>query len=43
MTLVDQCVNRVLPSEHRKTKSDLTNACVPAGTFGFPLVADPRG
>jgi hypothetical protein len=33
MTLVDQCVKRVCSLEHRKTKSDLTNASVPAGTF----------
>jgi hypothetical protein len=29
MTLVDQCVKRVCSLEHRKTKSDLTNAKVP--------------
>src|ERR1700747_753464 len=33
MTLVDQCVKRACSLEHRKTKSDLTNASVPAGTF----------
>jgi hypothetical protein len=33
MTLVDQCVNRVCSLKHRKTKSDRTNASVPAGTF----------
>jgi hypothetical protein len=31
MTLVDQCVNRGCSFEHRKTKSDLTTATVPAG------------
>jgi hypothetical protein len=32
MTLVDQCVKRACFFEHRKAKSDLTNASVPAGT-----------
>jgi hypothetical protein len=33
MTLVDQCVKRVLLSEHRKARGDRTNASVPAGTL----------
>jgi hypothetical protein len=33
MTVVDQCVKHVCSLEHRKTKSDLTNASVTAGTF----------
>ena len=34
MTLVDQCVKRVLVFfEHPKARGDLTNASVPAGTF----------
>ena len=33
MTLVDQCVKRVLLFEHRKAWGDRTNASVPAETF----------
>jgi len=38
MTLADQCVKRVCSVEHRKAKSDLTTATVPAGTSD-PLAA----